>query len=718
MKRNVLFTSLRRYLVPTSLIGGFLVITLSSSTYAIDNYYWGTHNPTDLTKPTGAGRFGETRGKAGSTDYGHQGVDISVGGRLFAYADATVLNLDTVGGGGNQTVLQPKNRKDVVAVYWHQQSRSPQLRVGGEVKGGQFIGTSGNSGLNVSPGKQVHLHFGAGFTDEGKTLNIWLGNGSNSNSVIRGSVLPRAKTIAAKGKTYYWGNPALLLPMDVDLRSAKPTALRKYLGDSMRSQYNALAGNANAMPLGSGMSMGEAWESIPRLKVNYGGVPNDIATQNAQQGVVNVIVSDEEAERQLTATSEITPEQYAMYAPPRTFFTGESTVPLDIGDGGISENELIDKIGNARFANSKYQAELLNTSMRGMLTDYLNTINSKNYIKKAMLFQRQRIEALYATWNSQIVKKNLNGDLSQTIEKTQSATEIPIVSRKPLEDIYRDFDAGIAPTLTDLSTAIPISLTGKTSCHPNARNGWSNLSNEYKKQILILALKLGVDPNSFAILLAIESNDFSPSIYNRPQAAAGLIQLLPIGAGNMKMWNLLNKYFPETHTYTSKAFGTPIIKSEAKAMSVRPYYYIVPAKNASPAHEFMYYEAYFWSKSFITKPIAHKNLLSMYQSIFGNAVYISPSSEYMQNKSADVAPADGKVSAAEILLTDRFRLRVCNYYSDEDVLTNKYGITNNDLKIRYKELDGNIYQPTLQNLSGAFSVRLSAQRANAEKNNN
>lgn len=148
-----------------------------------------------------------------------------------------------------------------------------------------------------------------------------------------------------------------------------------------------------------------------------------------------------------------------MYAPPRTFFTGESTVAIDVGDGGISENELVDKIGTARFHNGNYQAELMDTSMRGMLTDYLNTINSKNYLKKLMYFQKQRIEALYAAWNSQIVKYNLNGELANTVERAQQAQEIPIVSRMPLVEIYERYDQGIMPSLAQLSTALPVGFS-------------------------------------------------------------------------------------------------------------------------------------------------------------------------------------------------------------------------------------------------------------------
>ncbi len=709
----------------SNLVVGYCGLALSTFTHAYDSYYWGTQNPTSSPRPYGKGRFGEYREKSDrSKDYGHQGVDISVSGKLFAYADSTVLNVDSIRGGGNQVILQPKDHKDVIAVYWHLSRHAPGLTPGKEVKGGAYVGDSGQTGLNCA--SCVHLHFGAGFSDQSKALNIWLGDGKNNSygnrsSVIRSSVFKRAAKVPSRPQ-YYWGNPALLLPMDVGLGTANPTSLNKYLGNSMRSQYNALVRNPRAMPLGAGYSMGSAWQSIPVLKANYSGIPSDIASQNAQQAIANVLVNSTEAEQALGGAAEVTPEQFAMYAPPRTFFTGESTVAIDVGDGGISENELVDKIGTARFHNGNYQAELMDTSMRGMLTDYLNTINSKNYLKKLMYFQKQRIEALYAAWNSQIVKYNLNGELANTVERAQQAQEIPIVSRMPLVEIYERYDQGIMPSLAQLSTALPVGFSGMSTCHPSAMNGWNRLPNEYKKRIIILALKMGADPNTLAILMAYETINYNFNLIYASSGPSGLVQFTPTGVQSMKMWGLLNEYYPESHQFTKQAYGRSKITNNAQVARNHPRNFLIPAKNAGTIYEFMYYDAYFFSKKIFENGLDGKDMTTLYKSIFGFSPYHKNAKSeierrrYEENKQADVAPQDGIVSAQEILLTKNFRDRACQYISDDDILNNRYGITNADLNMPYASRYG-IYQPKIGSYGGLFAARLSAMKLIQENEN-
>ncbi|MEX5523418.1 hypothetical protein, partial [Bacillus cereus] len=75
----------------------------------------------------------------------------------------------------------------------------------------------------------------------------------------------------------------------------QPDKLIPWIGNSIRSQYNAVTG-AN-LPLGSGAVNGSKANLIPKVKVaSNSGIPNDITAQEAQQAAINVIANSEAAE--------------------------------------------------------------------------------------------------------------------------------------------------------------------------------------------------------------------------------------------------------------------------------------------------------------------------------------------------------------------------------------------------------------------------------------
>lgn len=97
--------------------------------------------------------FGQVR-----NGYNHQGIDLRlpIGTPVYAIADATVIKAapDSKGinaGGGNIIML---DHKDGVQ-SWYMHLDAYAVNVGDEVKKGQLIGYSGNSGESSTP----HLHF-------------------------------------------------------------------------------------------------------------------------------------------------------------------------------------------------------------------------------------------------------------------------------------------------------------------------------------------------------------------------------------------------------------------------------------------------------------------------------------------------------------------------------------------------------------------------------
>jgi murein DD-endopeptidase MepM/ murein hydrolase activator NlpD len=82
----------------------------------------------------------------------HHGVDVAGVFPVTAAADGVVQHIGWNATGGGNTVLI--NHGDIVTVYYHGRERT-KLKVGQQVKAGQFIYTSGSTGSSTG----AHLHF-------------------------------------------------------------------------------------------------------------------------------------------------------------------------------------------------------------------------------------------------------------------------------------------------------------------------------------------------------------------------------------------------------------------------------------------------------------------------------------------------------------------------------------------------------------------------------
>ena len=689
---------------------------------------------------TGAGRFGE--GRSGKNPaFGtrpHQGVDISAkkGTPLYAIADSYVIgSVQTGSGGGIGTVLRPKNM-DVAAVYWHQDSINKNaLGLGKEVKAGAEIGKSGNTqhpSLNQSNHASqlaYHLHFGVGVPKPEQAVSAWINNRPRSGSEIVNSTamvnMRQGKTPTYGGKSYYWTNPAPYLPKDTIIKTSKqPDPLIPFLGNSIRSQYNALTGAK--LPLGNGAVQGSRYKEVPRLKITALGVPNDIASEMGQAALVGIIASGNANE--LLGQDSVSMEELAYYAPPRTIFGGDSEVQIDIGDGDITKIELIDKIGSARFGNNEWQSQLLGLSMRGMLIEYLNGLNAKNFLKKEMLLQKERIESLYAAWTATSAKLNLQGELQETLEKAQKPEIIPELSRIPVEDLFERIEMGGSVDSIELSRAITLNTSGEfKQCDARYLSNFNRLSKSVRKELIALALRLGFHPVDFLNMVAVESsfnaqNNIYKGIYytkstkggsvaNYP--AAGFVQLTPTGASGIPYSKIIS-LFPQSRSTILSGLGGDGSPNElqSKARSVAHGPYLKKLQDINPRLEFAVYDAYFYSKnrSFNTLPASEKNITRLYRMVIGGP-YIKGDRRtgkgYAANAQYDLNE-DDRFTADEAVLHPMFRSRRCPYITDEDILTNAYGLTNDDLKlIPWDKSIERLKSPTLNSFGGYFGFSVS-----------
>lgn len=710
--------------------------------------------PIDPDKPntlhTGAGRFGEGREKydkypRGFGTYGHQGVDIAgtSGKPLHAVADSVVLKTrDTGTGGGLGTVLKPLNGPDIIVVYWHQKSIAAKTREGATVKAGDYIGEVGNTTDSNNPHKKTnmkpHLHLGIGVRNPAEAVNLWINNAPRAGAQfyktgLGGSGGGGSHTRRFNGKSYLWTNPAPYLRRDVtmitSLRENDP--LLKYLGNTIRTQYNALTG-AN-LPLGREARVGQYADKIPKFKINANGVPSDFSTEMKQAAVVGALEGGEADE--LLGQDSVTPEVLAYYAKPRTIFVGnDAEVNIDIGDGDITQSELIHKIGGSRFGNAEWQKELVGTSMRGMLTEYINMINAKNFIKKETIKQKERIESLYAAWTASITKMNHSASIQSTFEKVIEASVIPEVSTMAVEELYEMIDEGLDVSSYDLGNAISLTDGQYKSCLPAYISNFRAMPAQKRKELLSLALRLGFHPNDFATAVAVETsftpdqNKLYPTARNVIKKdgtagisypAGGYIQLTRHGAADIPYDRLVGIY-PAAKPILNKHLGTNL---RAGAMKKAHGPYLRELGSANARLEFAVYDAYFYAKNkgFNSVPPSKKTLGLLYRMIFGSS-YVRDAKKgsmsaagYAANRPYDINN-DGIITPEEAVKNKRFRQRNCPYWSDQEILSNAYGLTDADLKyIPWNSSIARMESPTVGNLGGNFAL-VQSMKARLENN--
>lgn len=689
---------------------------------------------------TGAGRFGEGRSGKAPT-FGtrpHQGIDISAakGTPLYAVADSYVIgSVQTGNGGGIGTVLRPKNM-DVAAVYWHQDSiNKVALGLGKEVKAGVEIGKSGNTqhpSLNQSNHSSqlaYHLHFGVGVPKPEQAVASWINNRPRSGSEIVNSTamvnMRQGKTPRYGSKSYYWTNPAPFLPKDTLIRTSQnPDPLIPFIGNSIRSQYNALTGAK--LPLGNGARQGSRANEVPKLRVSSHGIPNDVAAEMGQAALVGIIASGNADE--LLGQDSVSLEELAYYAPPRTIFGGDSEIQIDIGDGDITKIELIEKIGSSRFGNNEWQSQLLGLSMRGMLIEYLNGLNAKNFLKKEMLLQKERIESLYAAWTATSAKINLQNDLKETLEKAQNPEIIPEMSRIPVEVLFDRIEQGENVDSMELSRAITLNTSGEfKQCDAGYVSSFNRLNKSVRKEMIALSLRLGFHPIDFLNMVGVETsfnaqnniykgvyytkNKNGVSVANYP--AAGFVQLTPTGASGIPFSKIMS-LFPQSRSTILTGLGGDGSDKELqrKAQSVAHGPYLKKLQDINPRLEFAVYDGYFYSKnrSFNTLPASEKNITRLYRMVIGGP-YVEGDRRtgrgYAANAQYDL-DNNKRFTADEAVLHPMFRSRRCPYITDEEILTNSYGLTNEDLKlIPWDRSIERLKSPTLNSFGGYFGFSVS-----------
>lgn len=140
----------------------------SYSTTGVGNIRW----PFPFAVPISSG-FGDRVAPCRYCSSNHRGLDFNPGAGepIFAVADGVVTEAEFGGGYGQFIYIEHDiNGQTVVSVYAHMRRNSSPLRVGEEIKVGDFIGLVGNTGTSTGP----HLHLEIRINDEYVDPFAWL----------------------------------------------------------------------------------------------------------------------------------------------------------------------------------------------------------------------------------------------------------------------------------------------------------------------------------------------------------------------------------------------------------------------------------------------------------------------------------------------------------------------------------------------------------------
>lgn len=139
--------------------------------------------------PSGGGHFGGFRVGGGHLQL-HEGVDLvaAVGTPVYAAGDGIVMGAEPKGRYGNWIEIEHAGR--LATVYGHLSAFAPGIRAGSDVKRGDLIGYTGNTGRTTGP----HLHFE--IRVNGRPTNP-IGNASLKHAQLRGPDLTKFRKVVA-----------------------------------------------------------------------------------------------------------------------------------------------------------------------------------------------------------------------------------------------------------------------------------------------------------------------------------------------------------------------------------------------------------------------------------------------------------------------------------------------------------------------------------------
>lgn len=285
---------------------------------------------------------------------GHGGQDLraAVGTKLYAPFDGKVLYKSVQpSGAGNFLAIKRDGTGDVIW-FMHLSGYANDIAVGRDVKAGQLVALSGNTGRSTGP----HLHMEYTVKQKSDARNKWVTKG-----MTREQVFQAQNHYSQKSDGTYTTDPAGYM-CDAYKFVGGAAADNAVLGKDTKEQYAILYGNVpNGTPPNAEYTDSQTIAA------------NSVAVQaNAAGKTVTEFLSDRDGYGALPGM------KYERY---------ENTSP----------SEMLARESKRRMIDAEWQKNLTQVSSRALWVDYLQTVAVSNYMQEAIYRKREKVEGLLAT---------------------------------------------------------------------------------------------------------------------------------------------------------------------------------------------------------------------------------------------------------------------------------------------------------------------------------
>lgn len=364
----------------------------------------------------------------------HNGIDISgsvSGGRRITYpANGTITQKEPRIGA---TRVRRENLPDSY-LFMHQ-NVLPEEPKGSPVFAGKSAGQMGNKATG-----DVHLHFEYYVPCKSGRVRFVGMTGTRTGSFA--TFDDKMKRLQQHGAIYKGSqstetgycvtDPAPYLPSD---RTYNPTmndkALEAYLGNSIRSQYNALYNPMPNLPLGAGAraatkrppnlpQYGDILTPDQLAALKAGGIGGAIFGEGAGYSLNGELMSYQMLSSFISATDG--QEWASLPKPPKSTSLADMT-----------PKEIITQISTQRFGNADWEKAIIGLSSKGLLTEFLMMEAEGNFLEQQNSQLKSRVEFLIAgLTQAQLFEYNKKIEAMSIIANAAAVPQILDVELRPM----------------------------------------------------------------------------------------------------------------------------------------------------------------------------------------------------------------------------------------------------------------------------------------------
>lgn len=411
------------------------------------------------TARQGSWRFGLWRNKGDG--YYHTGIDFSgkgSGGDTVLFSDSGTMKIR--GGSYNKVVFTRANGDKVVMLH---ADSTANIKEGSPVVGGTkalVMGQRDKSGNNTY-GKHLHYEYHLQNKDIGRQRYVGLGGfiGFTTRTKGKGASFHQ-NTLGNRngfsGGGYVVTDPTPYLNRDFIYNATdQDLKLEQYIGNSARTQYNAIYKPNPELPVANGAKKPtKFFANLPTFTDNM--TPEQIAAMSGSALDASMYASGGGYDINGQLISQSMMASFISADNGSDWGSLPTPPPSDLTE--MTPQEVMSKIAFQRFGNQEWEVALVKLSSKGLLTEYTLMNAEENFLRQQNQRMKNRIELQLASltqaglfeYNKQIEAMNI-------IARAAAVPKVIDIELKQLPSGY--YVSGDAPASIDMGN-LPTDLDG------------------------------------------------------------------------------------------------------------------------------------------------------------------------------------------------------------------------------------------------------------------